>query len=233
LSVDEARRLAGEGRWEEALALVGDPLARADIYAEQAAFTASEEAREAGARELDRSEATLLLGRGRLLHARFLVEREEDPSELELFERALELARRAGDEPLEAWARFWIGIVHQVCRGDEAAAKPHFDAAHTTACELGDRLLDSYAVRHLGFSHLNQGRLSEAIAALEESVPLRREEGFQPGLAAGLLALAYATAEDGRAEDARSLLAEAESTARTCGATAVLQWVGAAREELG
>jgi hypothetical protein len=145
----EIARLRGEGRWDDALALADDPLLRADLLNEQALFAGSSQARELAARELDRAEARLQAERGRILHARFLAERgDEDPRELEHFEASLELARRAGDERLEAWARFWIGIVHQVVRDDQGTSLPHFEAAYTVARECGDSLLASYAVRH-------------------------------------------------------------------------------------
>jgi tetratricopeptide (TPR) repeat protein len=234
VSEEELRRLRGEGRWAEALELAGDePLLRADLLNEQALFTGSAEAREAAARELDRAEALLEAERGRILHAAFLAERgAEDPRELEHFEASLGAARRAGDERLEAWARFWIGIVHQVVRGDGATSLPHFEAAYTCGRELGDTMLASYAVRHLAFAWDDAGRHDEAQRGFEESVELRRAEGFQPGVAAGLFTLAEVAHEQGRPDDARRLLAEARETAERCGAATVLGRIAAAEQEI-
>ena len=212
--------LRGHGRWEEALELTMDPLARADLLNERALFTGSAEAREDATRELVRAEARLLQERGRVLHAAFLSERAEDPAELELFCRSLELARQAGDEQLESWAEFWIGIVHQVVKGDHAKSLPHFEAAYAWAKENGDTLLQSYAVRHLGFAWYEDGRRDAGVQALEESLELRRRDGFLPGVAAGLLTLAEIADEEGRPEDARRLLVEAKEAAETSGATA-------------
>jgi tetratricopeptide (TPR) repeat protein len=220
--------LWGAGRWVEALELVSDPIARADLINEQALFAGSHDSRIAAARELDRAEALVLQGRGRILHASFLVERKEDPRELELFERSLQLAPRAGDERIAAWSRFWIGIVHQVCRGDDAAGRPHFQAAYDVACTLDDRVLRAYAVRHLAFSELERGRAREAWQALEESVRLRREDGFLPGVAAGLLTLGEVAAEQGRLDEAREFLQEARKTAVAAGAEAFLSRIDAA-----
>jgi tetratricopeptide (TPR) repeat protein len=233
VSADEIARLRGEGRWEDALALADDPLLRADLLNEQALFAGSAQARELAARELDRAEARLQAERGRILHARFLAEHgEEDPRELEHFEASLELARRAGDEGLEAWARFWVGIVHQVVRGDQGTALPHFEAAYTAARECGDSLLASYAVRHLAFAWDAEGRHDDARRGFEESVELRRADGFLPGVAAGLLTLAEAAHEQNRDDDARSLLAEARETAERCGAHAFLRRIEAVEEAL-
>jgi tetratricopeptide (TPR) repeat protein len=217
----EIRELRGRGRWDEALELTDDPFERADLLNEQALFTGSAEAREAVGRELTRAEARLLQEKGRILHAKFLAERGgEDPRELEQFERSLELAREAGDQRLESWARFWIGIVHQVIRDDHDSALPHFRSAYDWAKSNGDSLLQSYAVRHLGFGWYEQGRREDGLRAFEESVELRRDEGFLPGVAAGLLTLAELAVEEGRPEDARPLLVEAKEAADSSGAAA-------------
>ena len=230
--MSEVSALRGAGRWDEALELAHDPIQRADLLNEQALFTGSPEPRAAAARELDRAEALVLQGRGRILHARFLAAREEDPRELELFERSLELAEQAGDESAQAWSRFWIGIVHQVCRGDDAVARPHFEGAYQAACELDDRVLRAYAVRHLGFSVLQQGDGETAWQALEESVRLRREDGFLPGVAAGLLTLGEVAFEQGRLDLGRECLEEAREVAAATGATAFLDRIEAALEAL-
>jgi hypothetical protein len=103
-------------------------------------------------RELDGVEADLALARGRVLHARFVEDGNEDPHEL--------------------------------------------------ATQAGDKLTLSYAVRHLGFADIAAGAGSAARERLEESVRLRREIGFSPGVAAGLVALAYLTAGEGHRDDA-------------------------------
>ena len=130
----EIRDLRGAGRWDEALELTSDPFERADLLNEQALFTGSADARTAASLELLRAEARLLQEKGRILHAKFLAERgAEDSAELEHFERSLELARAAGDERLESWAHFWIGLVHQVVRDDHDSALPHFQCASGAA----------------------------------------------------------------------------------------------------
>jgi tetratricopeptide (TPR) repeat protein len=218
------RSLRGRGRWDDALALAGDdPLLRADILNEQALFAGSAEARAAATRELDRVESRLEAERGRVLHAKFLADRgEEDPRELAHFEAALAAAERAGDPLLAGWARFWIGIVHQVVRGDDAAALPHFDAAYETARATGSNLLASYAVRHLAFAWDNAGRHDEAWRGFEESVALRRVERFWPGVGAGLLTLAEVAHERGRPGEARRYLRQAKAAAKRGGATSFL-----------
>ena len=232
MSAERVRELRGEGRWAEALGLVDDPLARADLLNERALFAGDAEARAEAARELDRAEARLALERGRIVHARFLAERgEEDPRELELFERALALFRLTGDRAGEGEALFWIGLVHQVVRGGSAAAEAFFGDSYELAREHGDAKLMSYAARHLGFVDYDAGRLDEAESRLRESVELREREGFWPGVAAGLVSLAEVAAERGRRAEAKEHLARARELAERTGAHAFLRRVEAAGAE--
>jgi tetratricopeptide (TPR) repeat protein len=209
--VSSLARLRGEGRWSEAVELAGDPLTRADLRNEEALFRGDAEARAAATAELDRAEALLELGRGRVVHARWLAERgPEDPRELAHFERALELGR--GTE-LEGQARFWIGLVHQVVRGESEPALPYLEDAYRLAQESGDAIGMSYAARHIGFALLERGEEAAALERFDESAELRRREGFLPGLAAALLTLGEVAAERGRVDDARAYLDEARELA--------------------
>ncbi|MHC5903200.1 tetratricopeptide repeat protein [Streptomyces sp. S6] len=182
---------------------------------------------------LDAVEAPLCLTRGKLLHVRFLGGREEDGRELELFERAAELYERLGNVPGHADALFWIGCWHQVVRRDDAAGERFFERSYALAKSAGDRRTMSCAVRHLAFADRDAGRFEEARARFTESVALRREIGFQPGVAAGLVALARLAAETGDPSTASRHLDEAEAIAESCGAKAVSGWVEEARGLIG
>jgi tetratricopeptide (TPR) repeat protein len=207
-------------------------LERAKELYEQAVFGGDRDAPARAERELDEVEADLALARGRILHARFLQAQAEDPRELALFDRAAELYRALGDVRGEAEALFWIGTVHQVIHGDNAAALPLFERSNALAATVEDKMTRSYAVRHLGFVAMSDGRLNDARECLEESVQLRREIGFLPGVAAGLLALAELAAEEGRDDDARAALDEAASVAEASGAAGILHWIVEARTRL-
>ena len=209
-----------------------DRIERARRLYERAVFGGDGNAIAAGERELDAVEANLALARGRLLHARFLNTRREDPRELSLFEHAAEMYRRLGDVRGEAEALFWIGCFHQVVRDDDAAAVPVLEESHRKAVQAGDPLTASYALRHLGFADLKADRLESAWERLEESTRLRREIGFLPGVAADLAALADLAAEQGHREEARKLLDEAASIAAAAQAGGVLRLVRQARAEL-
>jgi tetratricopeptide (TPR) repeat protein len=203
-----------------------------DLY-ERAVFGGDEGVLADADAELDGVEADLALARGRVMHARFLSERRPDARELVLFERAVELYEGLGDTRGEAEAVFWVGCYHQVVEGDTAAALPALERSAALADAAGDRLTRSYAVRHLGFAELAAGRPQAARELLEESLRLRREVDFQPGVAAALLALAEAAAEAGDVKRARTLIAEAADTSVASGAYGTLRWVEAFRAELG
>jgi tetratricopeptide (TPR) repeat protein len=189
---------------------------------ERAMFLGDESALVEAERELDAAEAELALARGRMLHVRFIESRVEDVVERELFERALELFAKTGDVRGEADAAFWLGIYHQVVRGDDEAARPLLERSHALAVECGDQLTRSYAARHLGFSELGAGRVDSGRELLEESLRLRREVGNQPATAAALQALGELDLEQGRAEEARARLEEAAELAKASGARRVL-----------
>ena len=104
---------------------------------------------------------------------------------------------------------FHVGLVHQVVRGDGARSEPFFEESYRLAGEAGDGVLESYAVRHLGWTRQERGDLEGAREAFEESLRLRERAGFLPGVGAAALALAEFESEQGRPERARELLAQA------------------------
>ncbi|MFF4112051.1 tetratricopeptide repeat protein [Streptomyces sp. NPDC001714] len=178
---------------------------------------------------LDAVEARLSMARGKVLHVRFLNGLDENSQEVVFFERAAELYRRLEDVSGEADALFWVGCWHQVVKGDGATGRPYFEQSYALAKSVDDRMTMSYAVRHLGFADKDAGYFEQARERLTESVSLRREIGFRPGEAAGLVALAYLAAETGDRPVALQHLDEAQAVAQSCGAKAVSGWVEQAR----
>ncbi len=211
---------------------LAEPFERARLLYEQAVFNGDDGALPAADLVLDAAEAGLALARGRIMHARFLAHQQEDPQELALFERAAALYHQLGDTRGEGEALFWVGTFHQVVRGDEAAAGPPLERAWSLAQAAGDKLTLSYVVRHLGFAEMAAGRLDGARELLEESVRLRREIGFTPGVAAGVLALAELAAQAGDRDRALALVDEATAIAAETGARGILRWAEEARQAL-
>ena len=125
-----------------------------------------------------------------------------------------------------------MSIYHQVVRDDNDRALPYLRRAQALAEQAADRLTLSYVVRHLGFAELAAGRLEAARPLFEESVRLREELGFVPGVAAGKLALAELAAAAGDRDHAVKLLDEASALAEASGARGVAHWIEQAREGL-
>jgi len=198
--------------------VIDDRLARAGERYERAVFGGDADAVTEAWDELDGVEADLALARGRLLHARFLADRQQDPQELELFTRAADLYERLGDVRGEAQARFWVGVFHQVVRDDGDAALPALRRSHELAVRAGDGLTRSYAARHLGFHAMAAGDLDRAATMLEESLRL--------------LALAELAARRGEPGQAEELLTEAATEAEDSGAAGTMRWIEAVRAEL-
>jgi tetratricopeptide (TPR) repeat protein len=184
-------------------------------------------------RALDAVEADIALARGRLLHARYLEQREqEDPQELSLFERAAQLYAELGDARGEGEAVFWVGIVHQVIRGDHDTALPLFERSLALATAADDKLTQTYALRHLGFVAAESGDTAGAREHLLESTRLRRDLDFGPGVAANLIALAHVAAADEKGDEVRDFLDEADQLAADPAAAGIRTWVAASRTEL-
>jgi tetratricopeptide (TPR) repeat protein len=211
---------------------VEDRIERARVLYERAVFGGDASALAVAERDLNAVEADLALARGRVVHARFLADRAEDPGELALFERAAKLYRMLGDVRGEAEALFWIGAFHQVVRHDNDASVPALERSHQLAAQAGDKLTLSYVLRHLGIAEHAAGRLDAARERLEESVRLRREIGFLPGVAANLVGLAYIAVGQGRRDEAMTLIAEAGSIAAASGADGIMRQVDEARTGL-
>jgi tetratricopeptide (TPR) repeat protein len=212
---------------------------RSRLLYEQALFEGDAGALEAAELELDAVEADLALGRGRVIHGRFLQRRAEDPEqaredprELAWFERAAELYRARGDVRGEAESLFWVGCCHQVVRHDNEAAVPVLWRSLELATEADDTLIMAEALRHLGIAEHAAGRLDAARLHLEESTRLRREIGAWPGVAANLVGLTYIAAGQDRRDDALKLIEEARAIAEASSARGLLRQIEEARAQL-
>jgi tetratricopeptide (TPR) repeat protein len=212
--------------------MADDRLDRVRALYDRAVFGGDAEALDPADAELDAVEADLALERGRILHARYLLQQRDDPRELALFERAAELYHRLGQVPGEASALFGVGLYHQVVRSDGEAALPALERAYQLAVASDEALTRSYVVRHLGFYAMERDDLDTAREHFEESLRLRRELGFRPGVAAALLALAEVAAQGGDPDRARALLDEATTEAEQSGARQILHWIGVTRAEV-
>lgn len=198
---------------------------QARLLYERAVFGSDAGALATAERYLDEVEADLALARGQVIHARAIEGRNEDPRELALFQRSARLYGLLGDVRGEGESLFWIGAFHQVIRHDDNTAVPILERSLELAAQVGDKLTMSYALRHLGIAEHAAGQLDTARQRLEESVRLRRELGFLPGVAANLVGLIYIAVAEGRRDDALSLAAEAGAIAEASGAQGIMRQV--------
>jgi ketosteroid isomerase-like protein len=205
---------------------------RAQQHYEDAAFNDDVAGLAIADRELDAVEAGLALARGRILHARFLTGSAPGDATLATFERAAALHRKLGDARGEAESLFWTATFHQAVRGDHEAARPLLERAGELAAAAGDALTLSYVARHLGFADAHGGQLDLARQRLTESLTLRRELGFERGVAAALLALADFESRHGDPAAAASLLDEAHERAEGSRAAGIERRIGKLRDTL-
>jgi tetratricopeptide (TPR) repeat protein len=220
--VDHAEIARALGRAVPAAVPVGgDWRERARQHYEDAVFDDDAGALDTADQELDAIEASLALARGRIRHARFLLGGPPDDATLATFERSAELHRKVGDARGEAEALFWAAAFCQVARDDSETALPLLERSGQLAAAAGDPLTLSYVARHIGFADQDAGRPGLARQRFTQSLQLRREIGFQRGVAAALLALAELTARHGDPDEAGALLAEALETARASGARGI------------
>ena len=212
---------------------------RSRLLYERALLDGDTGALAAADRELKAAEADLALARGRIIHGRFLQQREEDTGlaredqdELTLFERAAELYRELGDARGEGEALFWVGCFHQLVRRDNAVAVPILQQSLELATRTNDKATMSEDLRHLGIANHRAGRLDTARQQLEESSRLWRETGRLPGVASNLIGLTYIAAAQGRRDDALALIEEARAIAEASAAHGLMRHIDEARSRL-
>jgi tetratricopeptide (TPR) repeat protein len=225
-------------RMSEVVGGVDERVRQAALCYEQAVRTGDAGLLADADRGLDAAEADLAMARGRLMHTRFLLGRDEDPAgaeadprELPLFERAARLYRGLGDVRGEGEALFWVGCCRQVAGRDNDGAVAVLEQSLELASQAADKATMSEALRHLGIAAHRSGDLETARQRLEESTRLRRETGHWPGAAANMIGLAYIAAGQGRGDDALALLGEVSAIARDSQAHRILEQASEARAE--
>lgn len=121
----------------------------------------------------------------------------------ELFTRARDLFREAGDRSGVAQETFFLGLTwEQEEKLDRAA--PLYEQARTLAEEIGDRSTLSYALRHLGGLAESRGDLDEALVLQRRSLALREEIGFVRLVPFALIAVGDLERKKGALSDARA-----------------------------
>jgi hypothetical protein len=232
-----ARQLQRAGSWDLALDLLEDEPPDAAVAALRAETLVDRhwwrldqaEQAEAAVATLaaDGADPALsaLLG-GQLLYTRVLFAEGPEPGDDTRAQTAFaEAAAGAEANPdLRAWATFWLGVLAENLRHDQPTAAARYAEALPLAREQGDRLLESYVLRHQGY-YLLAERPAEGLALLRRSLYLRAGLGARPQVAAAEAALADALPPG---DEPDALRDAALHTARELGLT----WLLAALEHL-
>jgi tetratricopeptide (TPR) repeat protein len=171
---------------------------------------------------------------GLSLHAAYLeTDRSQEPEhELEYFKRGLAFRQGANDQRGIAESTFHVGLVYGVIRRDHATASPFFEEAYDKAREVDDLVMASYAVRHIAFARRAAGQVETARQDLKESLHLREQAGFTPGVAFALMSLASIEALMGDKDLALDHLERAKHILESLGAESRVIWVESAISRL-
>lgn len=232
--LDDTRALQRAGRWESALAATDSPRRRAEILTDRHGwrFDPAGEAVAAidAIRSTDPALAALLFSQIVYWHRLLKL----DPPDLYGVHDPVDgFAEAAADPAFTGWAAFWQGIALQNLRDEPVAAAGLYEQARRASLADGDRLLESYAVRHQG-AILLDGDWSTGLRLLRRSMHLRAACGARPHVTAAQRSLAQALTEgppggDQRSAEARTAdLDEARQLNEIADATAVeldLTWL--------
>jgi len=131
--------------------------------------------------------AEAILAKGRQVYSQ-----QGPQSALPLYERALDLYRKAGNRHSEAIVLGYIGNCYKRL-GDLPRALEYLKQALAMKRELGDRLEEGKTLSHLGLVYWEMGDYPQAIDHLTQSIALARELGDRQleGAALNNLSLVY------------------------------------------
>jgi tetratricopeptide (TPR) repeat protein len=164
---------------------------------------------------------------GTSLHMEYLQgDRSQEPeNEMSHFERGLELRRQGGTAVQIAESLFHVGLVYDVVRKESEQAAVYHQQAYDLAMEAGDKIIASYAIRHLGFTRWEADDKEGTAEALQESWRLRQEAGFVPGAAFALISLAQMDEIQGDKTAALPKFQQARAALASLGVTSRVQWL--------
>ena len=243
-----------QGKWKDAQTLLGglhavakyiDPNAQATVWLQMARSLTDEALFGGVANQEKRQEAlkntqslaeastnkalvaSIYDAIGLSLHVDFLSsDRSKEPEdELSFFERGLELRKEHGTPEQVAESTFHVGLVYDVIRKEYDKALPYHEEAYKIATDEKDRLIASYAIRHIGFARYNADNVESAKQAFTESLELREAIGFTPGIAFSLVTLAQVDVEEGNKPSALARLKKARKLLSKLNASSRVTWL--------
>lgn len=251
--VEAARILAAAGRWERAEALLTpeqdnpDVLhALADCSVDAALWRRGSARGAASDRAAERLLTAARRTRGgddfaiRLLTLRHRYQRLfAEPAGSEesrvLVSDLLVLAGQtcADCDPTSGWNAFYLALAYDNLLDDPDTAAPLYAEAEKLARLRGDRLAESYPLRHQAEIAARAGRLDEAIELAYHSLSLRQAVGAAPAVAAQQIQVAQLElASSGPSRSLSALIEAASETARALDLPPVARMAERLRNEL-
>lgn len=250
-----------QGKWEDALRLLNGllPVARAiskdaqttvylatgRVLTDQAMFGSKENlpkrinTLDQALHLAETSDNKALLGDvydaiGFSLHASYLASdgSQESEQELDFFERGLDLRTKHGSSSHIAESTFHIGLVYDVIRQDYDKALPYHKEAYKLAQEADNKMIMSYAIRHIGFTKMAADDLAGAKQAFSESLELRESIGFVPGIAFALTTMARIEIMEKNNSEALLYFKKARTLFESLNADTPVAWISEQIESL-
>jgi hypothetical protein len=193
LGEDSARALQRAGRWDDALAVLpaGAAALRAHILADRFWWRLGNPAEaEAAAGALAPHDPGLAeFCCAQLAYTRIVFAVGTRPGDRDLARHGFISA--SADARLAGWGTFWLGVLADNVDHSPAKAIAAYTPALAWARQNNDRMLESYAVRHLGDHALANGDAS-GLDLLRKSYHLRAALGARPHTAAAAATLSAA-----------------------------------------
>jgi hypothetical protein len=219
MSLDVTHALQRAGLWDAALAIAPTPQRRAEILVDRHIWRVDAPdgalAAVAEIRALDPALSILL--RSQIVYWHKLL--KLGPPDAYGADDPVDGFAEAAKEPrLAGWATFWQAVATEALRKDLAGAEAGYESARLASKAAGDRLLESYAVRHLG-ALLIDIHQAGAIQLLRRSLQLRAACGARPHVAAAQALLADTLGSGPECDELREIAA---TTAAELGLTWLL-----------
>jgi hypothetical protein len=214
-----ARYLHRAGRWDAALAVLGDsdPDLRAEILVDRLWWRLDDPTEaESAIAKMDPATPRAALARGQVGFTRLTFSLDPLPDVAAV---TADFGHAEDDDTLSGWASFWLGVTADNIRHDRDAARRYYDEAALYAQVAGDLFLESYVVRHLA-DHATTTDPAEAELLFRRSLELRSALGARPQVAAAQATLADVLPPG---PERTTLVEAAQSTARDLGLTWLVQ----------
>jgi tetratricopeptide (TPR) repeat protein len=211
--IEQSRLLTLRGEWDRAADLLLQQISTASQQSGRVARLRTEYARvsmdrnffhaqdrEAASRAIRRAERAakaahdrqsltdLLQYRGQILFSEAFSTGDFEAARL-IFLEARAARQQLGDKRGLAETDFYIGVSFEQQK-KPIDAEAYYRRSLALAMETGDRVMQSYAHRHLGGLDEEAGRLDSAYEHIQRSLALRREAGFKVGVPFAMLQLA-------------------------------------------